>query len=243
MSKTKIIILAFVMLALSACKKPTENIKIIVDTDVIKNTAMINVTDAQTGNAAPSNVNIAVVGADAANIYELSGKKNITLANGMVTIGLHPSIVPTTDKPITISVEITGTGYNKETKQVVFTAAQKQQVVNIAITKTGATGPPVVLPPLPTYNNTNLTFVGRCPNRTDLEVRPSVYVYFKKSGSTAPFRLLGFIDKGSLQTNLLVLNETYEFQIVFGGSTYKTSQKIEQANYNLTIDMPEACNL
>lgn len=243
MSKTKIIILAFMAFALSACKKPTENIKIIVDTDIIKNTAMINVTDAQTGNAVPSNVNIAILGADAANVYELSGKKDIKLTDGMVTIGLHPSTVPTTDKPITVTVEITGTSYNKETKQIVFTAAQKQQVVNIPITKTGTTAPPIVLPPLPVYNNTSLNFVGRCPNRTDLEVRPSVYVYFKKTGQTDPFRLLGFIDKGNITTNLLALNETYEFQIVFGGSTYKTSQKIEQASYNLTIDMPEACNL
>lgn len=243
MSKTKIIVIAFLVLALSACTKPTENIKLIVDTDIIKNTAMINVTDAQTGNSAPSNVNIAILGADAANVYELSGKKNITLTSGMVTIGLHPSIVPTADKPITVTAEITGSGYNKETKQIVFTAAQKQQVVNIAITKTGTTAPPIVLPPLPVYNSTSLNFVGRCPNRTDLEVRPSVYVYFKKIGQTDPFRLLGFIDKGNITTNLLALNETYDFQIVFGGSTYRTSQKIEQANYNLTIDMPEACNL
>ncbi|RZK54535.1 MAG: hypothetical protein EOO91_15740 [Pedobacter sp.] len=179
MSTAKMIGFTLVMLTLSACKKPTENIKIILDTDVIKNTAMINVTDAQTGNPAPSNATIS--------------------------------------------------------------AAQKQQVVNIAITKTGTTAPPIVIPPPPVYNNTTLTFVGRCPNRTDLEIRPSVYVYFKKTSSSGAFQYLGYMEKGNITTNLLALNETYDFQIVYGGATYRTSQKIEQTSYNLTIDMPEAC--
>lgn len=243
MSTVKIIGFTLVMLALSACKKPTENIKLIIDTDIIKNTAMINVTDAQTGNPAPNNATIAISGEQAGDIYELSGKKNITLNAGMVTIGLHPNVIPTADKPITINVEISAPGYNKAIKQVTFTASQKQQVVNIGITKTGTTTPPIVIPPPPIYNNTSLTFVGRCPNRTDLEIRPSVYVYFKKTGSTGAFQYLGYMEKGNITTNLLALNETYDFQIVFGGETYKTSQKIEQTSYNLTIDMPAACNL
>lgn len=241
MSTAKMIGFTLVMLTLSACKKPTENIKIILDTDVIKNTAMINVTDAQTGNPAPSSATISISGEQAADIYELSGKKDIKLNNGMVTIGLRPDVVPTIEKPISVTVKINASGYNEQTKQVTFTAAQKQQVVNIAITKTGTTAPPIVIPPPPVYNNTTLTFVGRCPNRTDLEIRPSVYVYFKKTGSSGAFQYLGYMEKGNITTNLLALNETYDFQIVYGGATYRTSQKIEQTSYNLTIDMPEAC--
>jgi len=241
MSTAKLIGFTLVMLTLSACKKPTENIKIILDTDVIKNTAMINVTDAQTGNPAPNDATITISGEQADDIYELSGKKDIKLNTGMVTIGLRPGVVPTTDKPISITVEINATGYNKQTKQVTFTAAQKQQVVNIVIEKTGTTTPPIVIPPPPVYNNTTLTFVGKCPNRTDLEIRPSVYVYFKKTGSTSPFQYLGYMEKGNITTNLLALNETYDFQIVYGGETYRTSQKIEQTSYNLTIEMPAAC--
>ncbi|TCC91936.1 hypothetical protein EZ428_09335 [Pedobacter frigiditerrae] len=241
MSTEKIIGFTLVMLTLSACKKPTENIKIILDTDVIKNTAMINVTDAQTGNSAPNDATITISGTQATDVYELSGKKDIKLSAGMVTIGLRPDIIPTADKPISIIVEINATGYNKQAKQVTFTAAQKQQVVNISITKTGTTAPPIVIPPPPVYNNTTLTFVGKCPNRTDLEIRPSVYVYFKKTSSTGAFQYLGYMEKGNITTNLLALNETYDFQIVYGGETYRTSQKIEQTSYNLTIEMPAAC--
>lgn len=230
------------LLILSACKKPTENIKIVVDTDVIKYTAMINVTDASTGAPAPANTTITISGDQASNIYELSGKKDIRLTSGMVTIGLQPNLVPAENSPILINVGISSGGYNTASKQIAFTTTQKQQVVNIPITKTGSTTPPVVTPPPPVYNNTSLTFTGRCPSRTDIEIRPSVYIYFKKTGSVDAFQYLGYMDRGNITTNLLQLNESYDFQIVYGGDTYKVSQKIEQISYNLTIDMPAACN-
>jgi len=241
MYRIKLSVLALVLLMLSACKKPTENIQIVIDTDVIKYTAMINVTDGTNGNAAPSNAEITISGASAADIYELSGKKDIHLNAGMVTIGLHPNVVPKASEPIKITVEITASGYNKATKEVVFTADQKQQVVNISLIRIGSTTPPVVTPPPPVYNTTSLTFTGRCPSRPDIQVRPSVYVYFRKAGTSASFQYLDYMDKGNISTKLLALNETYEFQIVYGGETYKVSQKIEQTSYNLTIDMPAAC--
>lgn len=234
--------MVLIMCIFSACKKPTENIKIVIDTDVIKYTAMINVTDGQDGNPAPANSTITISGNAASNIYELSGKKNIQLSAGMVTIGLHPSIAPTADQPISVIAEINAPGYNKESRQITFSAEKKQQVVNIQLTRTGSTAPPVVTPPLPVYNNVSLTFTGRCPNRTDVEIRPSVYVYFRAAGSNAAFQYLGYMDKGNISTNLLAQNASYDFQIVFGGETYKVNQKIDQTAYNLTIDMPAACN-
>lgn len=233
--------LVFILLLLFfACKKPTENIKVVLDTDIIKHTAMIYVTDAATGIAAPGNTTIKILGAAAANVYELSGKKDIRLTGGMVTIGLQPDLSVAT--PVNVVVEISSPGYNTNTKQITFTENPKQQVINIALTRIGSTAPPIVSPPPPVFNNTTLTFTGKCPNRNDLEVRPSVYIYFKKSGSNNPYQYLGYMNKGKIETNLLQINETYEFQIVYGGESYRVAQKIEQTNYNLTIDMPAACN-
>ena len=239
--KLKSPLFMLVLLGLTACTKPTENIKIVLDTDIIKYTAMVNVTDGQTGNPAPSDAIITITGSNAADIYELSGKKEIRLAQGMVTIGLRPSLVPTADQPITITVEINAQGYIKTSKQVTFTATQKQQVIDLPLTKIGSTTPPVVQPPLPIFNTVALVFIGTCPNRSDLQIRPSVYVYFRKTGSNAAFQYLGYMDKGSLSTNLLALNETYDFQISYGGENYRVSQKVEQSSYNLTISMPNAC--
>jgi hypothetical protein len=239
MDTSKNWVLALLMLTVFACKNPTDDIKIVVDTNIIKYTAMVNVTDGQTGNQV-GNATIAISGAAAPQIYELSGKKNFQLTAGMVTIGLHPNLVPS--PPVSITVEITAPGYNKDTREVVFTMSQAQQVVNIMLTKTGTVTPPVVTPPPPTYNSVALNFTGRCPNRPDVEIRPSVYVYFRKSGSTVAFQYLGYMDKGNIETKLLAQNETYEFQIVFGGETYRIIQKVEQTSYRLTVDMPAACN-
>jgi hypothetical protein len=230
------------VLCVLACKKPTENVKIVVDTDIIKYTAMINVTDAATGNPAPSNAIISISGTEAANIYEVSGKKDIRLTGGMVAIGLHPNLVPESGKPIVITVSINVSGYNTATKQITFTAETKQQVVNIPITKTGSTTPPIVIPPPPVYQNVSLVFTGYCTSKPDVQIRPSVYVYFKKSNSSAAYQYLGYMDKGNITTNLLALNETYDFQIAYGGENYNVSQKIEQTSYNLTINMGNACN-
>ncbi len=225
-----------------SCGKPTENIKIVVDTDIIKYTALIQVTDAQTGNPAPANASIAAVGVNAANVYEISGKKEIKLVQGMVTIGLQPNIAPTSQNPIDIAVEITAPGYTTQRKNITFTSSIRQQTVPIGISKVGNTAPPIVIPPPPVYQNVSLNFTGRCPNRPDIEIRPSVYVSFKKSGSTDNYRYLGYMDKGNITTDLLALGETYNFQIVYGGESYTVTQKIEQTSYNLTIDMTAACN-
>ncbi|RZK64382.1 MAG: hypothetical protein EOO92_27585, partial [Pedobacter sp.] len=159
------------ILGLIACGKPTEDIKIVVDTDIIKYTALIQVTDAQTGNPAPANASITVVGENAANIYEISGKKDIKLVQGMVTIGLHPNIVPTSQNPLNATVEITASGYTTQQKNIIFTPAVKQQTVPIGISRVGNTAPPIVIPPPPVYQDVSLNFTGRCPNRPDVEIR------------------------------------------------------------------------
>jgi len=230
------------LLGLVACSKPTENIKLVVDTDIIKYTALVQVTDAQTGNTAPANASIAVVGANAAHIYEISGKKEIKLVQGMVTIGLHPDIVPTAQNPITATVEIAAPGYTTQRKNITFTATARQQTVPIGIARVGNTAPPIVVPPPPVYQEVSLNFTGRCPNRPDVEIRPSVYVSFRKVGTSESFKYLGYMDKGNITTNLLEMGASYEFQIIYGGNSYTVSQQIDQASYNLTVDMAAACN-
>lgn len=239
----KTILLAAITLILSACKNPTENIKLVIDTDILKYTALIYVTDGTNGGPAPADAAIQITGNNVGDIYDLSGKKNIKLAAGAVTIGLRPNLIPEESNPIKINVEISAAGYRKELKEVIFNTDQKQQTVQISLSKNGSTSPPVVLPPPVTHNDAvNLNFTGRCPNRSDLEIRPSVYVFFRESGSTSGFQYLGYMEKGNISTRYLLIGKTYDFQIVFDGEAYQVSQKIEQLNYNLSIDMTAACN-
>lgn len=242
MSVVKKGIKVFCILIIAACKNPTEDLKVVIDTDIIKYTALIHVTDATNGGPAPANTSISITGPAASDIYEVSGKKEIRLNAGIVTIGLGPERVPEPDNPVNITVEINAPGYNKVVKPVSFTAMNEQQIVNIGLIKTGSTQPPVVLPPPTVYNSVTLNFTGKCSGRSDMEIRPSIYVFFRKAGTNSVFQYLGYMNKGNITTKHLALGETYEFQIAFGGENYEVIQKIEMPNYTLTIDMGSACD-
>ncbi|HMI03713.1 MAG TPA: hypothetical protein VK541_14615 [Pedobacter sp.] len=236
-------LLIMVVLLVSACKKPTENITLVVDTDILKYTALVYVTDGSNGGPAPSDASISLSGDAAQDIYELSGKKAIALSAGVVTIGLNPNVAPADGDPIHVTLEISASGYKKEARDVVFEVEKKQQIIQIPLSKIGSSAPPVVLPPPTVYDNTvSLNFTGTCPDRNDLKIRPSVYVFFRVNGSANGFQYLGYMEKGNIRTNLLLLGKTYDFQIAFGGEAYLVTQEIGQLNYDLSLDMPAACN-
>lgn len=230
------------LLSVLSCKKPTENINLVVDTDILKYTAFIRVTDAANG-AIPANAKITMSGATADNIYELSGKKNFNLVQGVVTIGLGPALSPTAANPVSCTATITATGYTTATKTITFTADKNQQVVSIQLVKIGSTTPPVVLPDPPVYPTpVALTFTGKCANRSDFEIRPSVYIMYHETGSNLPYQYLGYMDKGMITTTALGQGKTYDFQTTFNGESHSVTQKIDQASYSLTLDMGNACN-
>jgi len=230
------------LLSAFSCKKPTENIKLVVDTDILKYTAFIRVTDAATGTI-PANAKITISGAAADNIYELSGKKNFNLVQGVVTIGLGPALTPTAANPVSCTATITATGYTTVTKTITFTADKSQQVINIQIAKAGSNTPPIVVPDPPVYPTpVVLTFTGTCSNRRDFEIRPSVYIMFRETGSNLPYQYLGYMDKGVITTTALGQGKTYDVQTTFNGEDHKVTQKIELPSYSLTLDMGNACN-
>lgn len=230
------------ILSVFACKKPTENIKLVVDTDILKYTAFIRVTDAANGTI-PANAQITVSGPAAVNIYELSGKKNFNLVQGVVTIGLGPTVAPTATTPVSCTATITATGYVTTTKQITFTADKNQQVVNIQIAKVGSTTPPIAIPqPIVYPTPVALTFVGTCTNRRDFEIRPSVYILFRETGSNLPYQYLGYMNKGEITTTALGQGKTYDFQTTFNGEDHSVTQKIVNPSYSLTLNMGNACN-
>ncbi|CAM3701565.1 hypothetical protein MUGA111182_04060 [Mucilaginibacter galii] len=233
---------AILLLSVFSCKKPTENIKLVVDTDILKYTAFIRVTDAANGTL-PANAKITISGAAADNIYEISGKKNFNLVQGVVTIGLGPALTPTASNPVTCTATITANGYTTATRTITFTADKSQQIINIQVAKVGSTTPPIVVPDPPVYPTpVVLNFIGTCRNRSDFEIRPSVYIMFRETGSNQPYQYLGYMDKGVLNTTTLGQGKTYDFQTSFNGENLSVTQKIEQASYSLTLDMGNACS-
>jgi hypothetical protein len=230
------------LLLVSACKKPTENIKIVVDTNIIKYTVLIHVTDKSNPATPPKNATITITGADAANIYELSGKKQFKLAGGIITIGPGPAAVPTADKPESCIVEIKAPGYVTVSQPVTFTIDKKQQVINISMAKTGvSTNTPPASPPA-VYDPVSLRFIGTCSSRSDLEIRPSMYAFYRETGSGSGFQYLGYMDKGNIVVTALEKGKTYDFQLTYGGQNYVVSQQINEPAYDLKVNMGAACN-
>jgi hypothetical protein len=222
-----------------SCKKPTDDLKIVVDTDIIKYTALIHVTEAANSAISPRGATISISGADADDIYEVSGKKVFKLISGIITIGPGPAAVPTAGKPDSCIIEVKASGYNTITRHVIFNVDTLQQVINVGLVKTGATTSPIVSVPQPTPVNDTvaLKFTGVCVNKASVEIRPSIYVFYRQTGSGSSYQYLGFMDKGDLSTTALVKGKTYDFQITYGGTNYMVSQKIDELSYNLTLVM------
>ncbi|GAB2694504.1 hypothetical protein GCM10027037_17520 [Mucilaginibacter koreensis] len=236
-------ILALLLILPFACKNPTDNLKIVVDTNIIKYTALLHITDSADPGKAPANTTITIGGSAASNIYEASGKKNFTVVNGVITIGLGPAASPTAGNPLSCTVQISAPGYTTTTQTVTFTADQTQQVINIPLVKTGSTAPVVIPPPAPTVNpDVSLDFTGTCSNKPDLLIKPSLYVFYRVNGSGAAYQYLGYMESGKITTKALALGKTYDFQITYGGQNYVVTQLIQQSGYALTLDMGTACN-
>lgn len=230
-------------LLLAACKKPTDNLKIVVDTDIIKYTAVIQVADAANLGVVPKNAVLTITGSVADDIYEISGKKNFKISNGFITIGPSPSAIPTMLKPDSCMVQIKAPGYVTVEYPLIFTADKKQQRLSILMEKAGAgvapTSPPVV-PPV--NDSVRLNFTGTCSSNNNVVIRPSMYVFYREKASGSIYQYLGYLDKGTMVVTALVKGKTYDFQVTYGGQNYSISQLIELPEYDLTINMGNACS-
>ena len=243
MTTIKKMAFALLLLLPLACKKPTENLKIVVDTNIIKYTALIRITDAANPSVTPANAAITISGPAANDVYEVSGKKNLTVVNGIITIGLGPSVTPEANSPISCTAQISAPGYVTQTQTITFTSGQMQQVLNMGLAKPGSTAPVATPPPPPTTNPAvTLDFTGTCANKKDLQIKPSLYVFYKVNGTNAAYQYLGYISSGKITTQALASGTIYDFQITYGGQAYTATQRIQQANYAINIDMGTACN-
>ncbi|HEY9197532.1 MAG TPA: hypothetical protein VIM77_14755 [Mucilaginibacter sp.] len=236
-------IILMLVIAVTACKSPTTDIKIIVDANVIKYSALIQVTDAANGTTVPANATITVSGADADNIYEISGKKKFVLSNGVISIGPGPANEPTQSKTVSCVVQVKAPGYNTANQNITFTVDKKQQVVQVFLVKTGTVVTTLpTQPPLPVFETVSLSFTGTCKSRSDIQIRPSIYVFFRLHGSSDAYRYLGYMDKGNITVTALEKGKTYDFQYTFDGKSYTATQLIDQTSYDINVDMGTACN-
>ncbi len=225
------------------CTKPTNNIKVVVDANVIKYSAMINVTDVANSSVVPAGLTINVSGQDADAIYEISGKKDFEFAGGIISLGPSPTRVPTESSPVKFTVTISAPGYTAITQDIQINANEIQQVVSVSLAKTStkSTGSVTITstPPNTQTSETSavtLNFTGTCSNKSDFEFKPSNYIFYKEHNSAEAYQYIGYMNKGAI-TVQLQFGKTYDFKFAYGGQTYVVTQEINQADYTETVDL------
>lgn len=92
-----------------SCENLLKDFNLVISSEVIKHTAILEVLDTE-GNAV-SNVNVKLLTGDTEDIYNLNGFKEFKLTSNLVTFGVDPKRAPTTADPITFQVEVSATGY------------------------------------------------------------------------------------------------------------------------------------
>lgn len=99
----------FLLWGAASCESPLKDFNLVISSEVIKNTAILQVTD--TEGAAISNASIKLLSGDTEDIYNLSGYKDFKLVGDLVTFGVDPKRMPTVENPVSFRVEVSAPGF------------------------------------------------------------------------------------------------------------------------------------
>jgi hypothetical protein len=243
----KTMLSGMLLLSVAACKSPVEDVKVVVDMNIMKYSALVHIGD--TNGATPQNISVAIGGTSANDIYEISGKKVFTVKDGVITLGLNPSVTPTAAADVNYTVVVSAPGYKSLSRPMAFKNGVMQQIITVTLQKVTDDNPPVasipvVTPPAtPTSTNVILDFTGYCANRKNLQIRPSLYVFYRIKGSGAAYLYLGYMTNGHLETTALTVGKSYDFQITYAGENYNVSGTLDKTSYQETFTMGSSiCN-
>jgi hypothetical protein len=113
-----------------SCKKVTDDVQVVISSEVIKYTALVTVIDAKDGKSIP-NAKLVVSGQDADMVYNFLGRKDFTVIEGQVGVGLHPRLIPSDSRPAIFYVEVSADGYLPVAQEVIIRPSQKYQTVQV----------------------------------------------------------------------------------------------------------------
>lgn len=128
------------LLLVYGCTNPIEDIKIVIDANVIKHSALITVTDPQQPGKTPANISLSVGGRDSAFVYEISGKREFKVTDGMIALGIAPGKTINKDSPAECLITVSAPGYLPSSQTLSFSAEQSQQLITVNLIK--AISPP-----------------------------------------------------------------------------------------------------
>jgi len=129
-----ILLITTVLIIIQGCEHPLKNVEVEVDPDPFAYGVLLQITDEQDNPV--SDVTVTIGGQDAEYIYNLNGYKQFDIEKGVLILGIHPLHRPTENKPVTFSVQLSGSGYATETTPFTITAAQYTSAYSIQIHRT-----------------------------------------------------------------------------------------------------------
>ena len=119
------------LFTIQSCEHPLKDVEVEVNTDPFAYGILLRITD-ELDNPV-SDVTVTIGGEDAEYIYNLNGYKQFDIEKGVLILGIHPLHRPTAAKPVTFSVQLSGSGYITETTPLTITSAQYTSAYSIQI--------------------------------------------------------------------------------------------------------------
>lgn len=144
-------LIALLLFVPTSCKKitnPLDNLKLIIDYNLIKTTVDFHIKDAATGqflgSEASNNALVIISGRDAQGIVDPIGGRlkdnTIKVNRGLASVGISPApaYTPSENKPVQFSIVVMSPGYLTTTKQISITKTGRHfiEVVLVRLTNT-----------------------------------------------------------------------------------------------------------
>jgi len=221
MNRYLLILLCAVFLG-AGCTNPVDDISIDINGKFINYKATIILTD-PTGANIPSTLSVKITGADSSEIYDYAGLKNISVLNGIITLGVHPSDEPTSSDPVDFNVVISGANYGTKVIPVRIVEGQFQQLMNVSVINTARPPTTVSLVTRSTVLKTGLmpaadelftNLTAMVPTRSTVTLASGTG--FKAAGGTT-------LTAGPMVETLVHYNTTStDFVSLFPGATYSS---------------------
>ena len=138
----KLVLLLVSSFLLVNCNKPSSNVGLSINGNVIKYGVSLQFCDTKSPNGnAPQNIFVKITGKDASKVYEYGGTKVFNVSTtGLLSLGLDPFVKPTSSAPISFTVEAFAPDYLTAKIPVIIDGSQSQQ--SIAVTLINIKNPP-----------------------------------------------------------------------------------------------------
>lgn len=112
------------------CKKPSDNVGLSINGNVIKNSVSLQFWDPKSPSGVPANIFVKITGKDASKIYEFGGTKTFNVSStGILTLGLDPFVKPTASAPISFTVEVFAPDYMTLKIPVIIDGSNANQLI------------------------------------------------------------------------------------------------------------------